>query len=126
MPEVQQLYLQKPEGVAVLAIGNGTPERIASIRESKGLTLPVPQADQPWLEGIGVTAFPETFFLDTQGRVAEHLQGPQDLAYFQARVDALLAEAAGAQVATAPAVSSEHSRLSRFFYWLTHGRPPSR
>lgn len=94
MPEVDEVAARYEGRAVVVAVGTGSEERIAKLRAEKALSLPVPRATDPWRETLGVVAFPETLFIDAQGRVAERLQGGQEGPYFAARIDALLAEAA--------------------------------
>lgn len=128
MPEVQALYeAWQAQGVAVWAVGTGSEGRLSHLRDEKGLSLPIAVADDPWREALQVEAFPETLFIDAQGRVAERLQGGQDFAYFNARVEALLAEAAGeatagsAPDAPAEAASGRHGFIAKLAYFVLHG-----
>ena len=77
-------------------------------------------------------AFPETLFLDRQGRIAHRLTGGQEAPYFAAQLDRLLAETeSGAAeftsspevdsvpaVATAQKEADGHTPLARVVYWF--------
>ena len=130
MPEVDALYLlYRDRGVRVVAVGTGDADHVEKIRENKALAVPVPIATDAWRATFGVVAFPETLFVDVEGRVAARLLGGEELPYFEAQVTALLAEAetgeATAAVATADG-EGRHSFVARLLYVALHPKKKAR
>lgn len=76
----------------MIAVATGSAERLSSIRERLKITMPMPIATDEWRESWGVVGFPETVFLDRQGRIVERILGGQEEPYFSERIEALLAE----------------------------------
>lgn len=102
--------------VVVLTVGTGSTERIEMLREKNGLGVPIAHAPEGWTATVGVLAFPETIFLDTQGRVAERIPHATDEAHLEERLAALVAEASGAAVVYEPVAAPRHSWSSRLIF----------
>ena len=121
MPEIDALYEQTRDraDVRVFAVGTGTPERVAGLRAERAPHVPMPRASEAWTNAIGVTAFPETLIVDPHGRVAERIAGGTDAEYLSERIDALLAEAAGAVIVDpqrGPPQLDRHGFAARVIY----------
>lgn len=122
MPEVEALHRDYAgEGVQVFAVGAGGEERLEKIRAERAPTVPVPRATEVWLAQVGVVGFPETLILDREGRVAVRLEGPESYPWFQAQVEALLAEAPSDGAPPAPRDErGRHGPVARIVYTLLH------
>lgn len=120
MPEVDAVW-RKWAGdsrVLVLTVATGTSERIEMLRAQNQLGVPIAWAPEGWTETVGIRAFPETIFLDAQGRIAERIPHATDEEHLLERLDALVAEAEGQEVAYVPGVEARHSLSSRVFFAL--------
>lgn len=104
--------------VTVLTVATGTSARIEQIRAEDGLGVPIAWAPEGWTDTVGIRAFPETIFLDPQGRVAARITEGTDQAQLDARIVALMAEAQGETLDYAARVEHRHSLSSRFFFAL--------
>jgi len=96
MPSLERLHRTlSPEGLSVITVS--TDEDEAELRRfvsERGLTLPVLK-DPGGRAAAGeyrTTGYPETFVLDREGRLLEHVVGPAEwdsaerLAYFRSRI----------------------------------------
>lgn len=90
-PALQDAYERwRDEGVVILGVDyqDATDEALAFVEEF-GLTYPsVRDGSGSELAGWGVTGVPETFFIDRQGRIVDHVSGPIDLASLDERIKA--------------------------------------
>jgi peroxiredoxin len=93
MPSLERLHRAlSPEGLAVITVS--TDEHEAELRRfvaERGLTLPVLEdpGGRVAASAYRTTGYPETFVLDREGRLLEHVVGPAEwdsaerLAYFR-------------------------------------------
>jgi len=93
-PALQRAYERWGEqGVVVLGVDyqDATDAALAFVAEH-GLTYrSVRDGSGSVLAGYGVTGVPETFFIDRDGRVVDHVSGPIDLATLDERIERTLA-----------------------------------
>ena len=102
--------------VVVLTVATGTSDRIEHIRAEDGLGVPIAWAPEGWIHTVGIQAFPETLFLDAEGRIAARFTEATDEAHLDERISALLAEAQGEPMSYTSGVVPRHSLSSRFFF----------
>jgi cytochrome c biogenesis protein CcmG/thiol:disulfide interchange protein DsbE len=82
MPSMEQLYRRlKGQDFVMLAVSEDAEgsDPVRAMVEEAGLTFPVlldPQGEVS--PRYGVTGYPETFIIDRQGMVVEHIVGPED------------------------------------------------
>jgi peroxiredoxin len=82
MPAMEKLYRRlQSEDFVMLAVSQDEDGRppVKSLVDQLGLTFPVlidPQAEVS--RRYGVTGYPETFVIDRQGRVIQHVIGPEN------------------------------------------------
>ena len=102
-PSLERLYQRlRPEGFEVLAVSINEPsesEEVADFRREFGLTFPILlDSDKAVYLDYRATGVPETFMIDTRGRMVEHFVGPRDWndpRYERAILDLLSARNAG-------------------------------
>ena len=102
--------------MVVLTVATGTAERIEMLRAQDGLGVLIAWAPEGWTDTVGIRAFPETIFLDPQGRIAERIPYATDEAHLDERLEALVAELEGQEVRYVPGVEARHSLSSRLFF----------
>lgn len=108
---MEQMHREfRAQGVLVVAAGTGDTWRVDGIRYDKRLSMRVPHATDALREALGVNGFPETLFIDRQGRIAERLRGGADASYFRSRIQYLLREPDDGAAAALPVTTEKETR----------------
>ena len=92
LPEFKALQDTYGTDLHIVLAGTGSPERLSEVAGEKAPGVHLVKADDAFLAAMDLSAFPETLFIDRQGRVAEHLRQNEELAYFSERAALLLEE----------------------------------
>ncbi len=94
MPSMDRLYRRFADaGLVMLAVSQdeGSRAGVESFVRGLGLSFPVLLDPEGRLPGrYGVTGYPETFLIDRNGRIVEHIVGPED--WFSEEAQKLIAD----------------------------------
>jgi peroxiredoxin len=92
LPELEAVYqTNKDKGLLVIGVTtSGDAQAVQKVIDEKKITFPILFADDKIEDSFGGQGTPETFVINTEGVVVEHVKGPRGLDFFVARAEQLL------------------------------------